>query len=344
MQGRRGLRMLAESLLGAGLVAIICGGFVYWLGQHRLASLPPGRQILRPPHDVETLAVIKGQIWAGGRDGLAVFDANGTVAPVPPLLRNLRFVRQLLVESADIWIAHEQGISRWHRGQLQSWSTQTGSFPGQGLSLSRDRSGRLWAGSSAGLSLLRGQRFELVQLPRQLNRGRVSLLYADRQGGLWIGNDAPGSPGLLRRSSSGDAFFTTRTGLPHPSVNAVLETRDGRSLWLGTGFAGSGAALRLERGQWRPGAGTMMLKGTKVRSLYEDQQRNLWLGSEYDGVTVMSGRRRRVFGRKDGVAGAEVKAVLEYPSRTYWIGTNEGLSRFTSVRLWEPESSGSFRR
>ncbi len=320
-------------------------GFLHWLERHRLASLPPGRLILRPPQDVESLAVIQGQIWAGGRDGLALFRVDGQVAPVPPPLRSLRFVRRLLVEpDGSVWIAHEDGISRWQAAGVRHWSLQAGTFPGSGLALSRDSSGTLWAGSNRGLSRLHGDRFEPVPLPDFTGLSNVSLLYGDRRGGLWIGNDSPRSLGLLRRTAGGDHFFTRRRGLPHASVNAVLETDHGRHLWIATGFAGAGGAVRLEQGHWNPGEGRTLLTGAKIRSIYEDRRQRLWLGSEYDGVTVLVGNRSTTLGRRDGVAGAEVKAVLEYPQDTFWLGTNEGLSRFASFRLPEAPADPSNRR
>lgn len=328
----RWLVPLAEGLLGAGVVVLLSAGILHWLEQHRQAALPPGRHILRPPQDVETLAVVDGGIWAGGTDGLAIFTVDGQPRPVPPALQSLRFIRRLLAErDGTVWIAHEDGISRWRDRRLRHWSARAKAFPGRGLALGRDAAGRLWAGSSRGLTLWHQDGFRPVPLPGGLGQAAISMLYGDRAGGLWVGSDAPGSPGLLRRGPRGDQFWTRRSGLPHQAVNAVLETDQGRRLWIATGFAGSGGALDLTVGDWRLAKAGSWLSGDKIRSLYEDHQGRLWLGMEYDGVSVLSDGRLQALTSRDGVAGPEVKVVLEHPAGTFWLGTNNGLSRLTTL-------------
>lgn len=338
---RRWLTPLGDALLGALLVAAVTAGALQWLERHRQAVLPPGRRILRPPQDVETLAVVAGTLWAGGRDGLSIFTLQGSRLAVPQALQSLRFVRQLLTENdGTVWIAHEDGISRWRDQRIQHWSTRASTFPGRGLALSRDAAGTLWAGSSRGLTRWQQNRFAPVPLPHGLDQAAVSMLYSDHAGGLWVGSDAPQSPGLLRRAASGDLFWSRRTGLPHPSVNAVLESDHGKRLWIGSGFAGAGGALTLSFGDWGFTQAQSWLPGRKIRSLYLDQHARLWLGMEYDGVSVLSGKRLHVLSTRDGVAGPEVKVVLEDPTGTFWLGTNNGLSRWSTL----PPSIGAAQR
>lgn len=328
----RWLGPLAEGLLGAGVVVLLTAGLLHWLQQHRLTTLPPGRRILRPPQDVETLAVVDGNIWVGGRDGLTIFTVEGQPVSIPRALQSLRFIRRLLAETdGTVWIAHEDGISRWRDQRLRQWSARAAAFPGRGLALSRDATGRLWAGSSRGLTHWQQDGFRPVPLPGGLGQAAISMLYSDHAGGLWVGSDAPGSPGLLRRGPSGDLFWTRRSGLPHQAVNAVLETDRGRKLWIATGFAGTGGALELSFGDWRLAKAGSWLSGHKIRSLYEDRHARLWLGMEYDGVSVLANKRLQGLTSSDGVAGPEVKVVLEHPSGTFWLGTNNGLSRLSTL-------------
>jgi ligand-binding sensor domain-containing protein len=53
----------------------------------------------------------------------------------------------------------------------------------------------------------------------------------------------------------------------------------------------------------------------------------VWIGSEYDGIVIWSGRPEAVITEKDGLAGNEVKAMVQEPDGTFWFGTENGLSR-----------------
>ena len=46
----------------------------------------------------------------------------------------------------------------------------------------------------------------------------------------------------------------------------------------------------------------------------------MWIGSEYDGITVGSPGSWTVLTEKDGLAGYEVKVMTQDPDGNYWLG------------------------
>jgi len=61
--------------------------------------------------------------------------------------------------------------------------------------------------------------------------------------------------------------------------------------------------------------------------VYEDDAGRMWIGSEYDGISVGSPGSWTILTEKDGLAGYEVKVMARDTDGTYWLGTNSGLNR-----------------
>jgi ligand-binding sensor domain-containing protein len=106
-----------------------------------------------------------------------------------------------------------------------------------------------------------------------------------------------------------------------------MQAGESSALWVGTGFAGSGGAVLINNDSWRTIGRQHGLAGDKVRTIFEDSRRRLWFGSEYDGVALFADTRLALIDEAGGLAGPEVKAILEYPADTFWLGTNGGLTR-----------------
>jgi ligand-binding sensor domain-containing protein len=254
-------------------------------------------------------------------------------------LRQLHFVAALLHEAdGGVWIAHEDGVTHWLHGTAQHYSAQAGGFPGRGLSLLRDRDGTLWAGSERSLNRLDDATFRPLAIPESFELTEIDVLYQDRAGALWIGDASPRSPGLIRLDAKGFHLMTQREGLPHTSINTIIEQGTNSALWVGTGFAGSGGAVTITNGSRRAIGRQEGLAGDKVRTIFEDSHGRLWFGSEYDGVAIFGESRLAVLGEAEGLAGPEVKAMVEYPTDTFWLGTNGGLTRIERFDLPQGDS------
>lgn len=129
----------------------------------------------------------------------------------------------------------------------------------------------------------------------------------------------PEEPGFDTR------LWRTEDGLPHNSVQAVVQTRDGY-LWAGTRqglvqFDG----LRFQR--------VMDLTNLPITALVEEQDGTLWVGTDGAGVWQRrEGRFRQVTGG-DGSPDNGVKAILAPANGPVLIVTTNGLSRLRNDRL-----------
>ena len=121
------------------------------------------------------------------------------------------------------------------------------------------------------------------------------------------------APRLVERTWRAD------DGLPHQSVWAVRQTRDG-SLWVGT----QGGLARFD------GVGFTRapeLIGVDVRALYEDPDGGLWVGTEGRGLFRYQAGRAAPVGETRSLPSRAVFAVLRDRAGTLWVGTGGGLYR-----------------
>lgn len=180
--------------------------------------------------------------------------------------------------------------------------------------------------------------------------------YEDREGNIWFGTTRSG---LLRARKQFITAYSIADGLTQNNVNPILEDRDG-VVWIGTasglfqyrdqkfapdetvstGHVTAIAEDPLGRiivgvyGQlWIREGGRfhkIFEKPTGVIwSIYPDHDGTLWLGWE-SGLIHLTDGRETVYTTKDGLAGNDVKVIIDDGSGGFWIGAYGGLSRFSN--------------
>ncbi len=162
---------------------------------------------------------------------------------------------------------------------------------------------RLWA-AAVGAGLLLAP----TEQPRAADRTAATDAIADS------------SPFVVR-------LWKVEDGLPHNSVNAILQTSDGY-LWLATidGLARFDG-VRFSVFGLREG-----LPSLQVLTLLEDHTGALWIGTSV-GLTRLQNGRFETWTTRDGLAGNEVTTLAEDRDGSIWVGTVTGLSRWRNGRF-----------
>ena len=123
--------------------------------------------------------------------------------------------------------------------------------------------------------------------------------------------------------------WQTDAGLPHNSVTALAQTKDGY-LWLGTsnGLARfDGVRFTVFRGTDLPG-----LKSNRILCLHEDAQGALWIGIEEGGLARYDKGRFTSLSTSEGLSSDTVLCVGEGRTGELWVGTDLGLNRSSTGR------------
>lgn len=111
-------------------------------------------------------------------------------------------------------------------------------------------------------------------------------------------------------------------GLPHNSVNVILQTRDGY-LWLAT----SEGLARFDGMHFKVFGLREGLPSLQVLALLEDKHGTLWIGTS-QGLSRLERGRFTTWTTKDGLVGNEVVTLAQETDETLLIGTGMGLCRW----------------
>jgi signal transduction histidine kinase/ligand-binding sensor domain-containing protein len=374
----------------------------YWSARHGLGS----SRIFAITQDQV------GYLWLGTEGGLVRFDGVRFVRWLA--LPEATVTALCNGRDGSLWVGFGNangGISRIRNGKIDHYGEPQGILSSATVVfLLEDRTGTIWAGKRDGLYRFQRNRWERMHEEHGLPDARPYAGYEDNHGNLWFGT----SVGVIRRLKDEDRFefvdparniqmFTedasgavwradsvdgfalvgSKQSAPksfHGNGVRVLYDRRG-DLWVGTGTEGlwkvrrhpSPQAASIERITIRDG-----LSSDTVRSLFEDREGNVWVGTEAGlhrftpsavtsitnvgsrpivsassdggawvgsttGLTQFDAERRRQHGQQLGVRGPETTAMYTDRSGTLWVATPGGVVRRVAGR-WVPVVLGGTAR
>lgn len=119
-------------------------------------------------------------------------------------------------------------------------------------------------------------------------------------------------------------------GLPHDTVHAVVQTRDGY-LWLGT----EQGLARFDGVRFTAYTvvNTPELGSSRIRCLLEDRAGALWIGTAGGGVVRWQDGQFTAFTTKSGLSSDAVLCLAEDGAGQLWVGTASGLNRLVEGRV-----------
>lgn len=298
-------------------------------------------QIIRPPFDVSAIAMQDGIVWAGGKDGLYWLDQNST-QPVEEFApgQNLELVRALLVDAAGIlWVGHQNGLSRYKDGEWRTFTISDGLPDNRVNVITLDQKDRMWVGTWGGVAILEDDSWSSVSQADGLLDNMVNVILHGQNGGIWFGSYVAPRGGLSYLKDDHWEYFDTSNGLPHNNITCLEETESG-DIWVGTGLFDRGGAVAFQTSEIVPKIVQRLsiengLAGEKVRSIFEDRDGVLWIGSEYDGLVLMSGNKFLKISLEDGLSHPEIKTIIQDERGNIWLGTRDGITRIPADALRE---------
>jgi signal transduction histidine kinase/ActR/RegA family two-component response regulator len=203
--------------------------------------------------------------------------------------------------------------------RYDTWTSENG-FPGTTVqSIVQTQDGYLWFGTVEGLVKFDGVHFTVFD-KAELSTSTANILFLreDSRGALWIGTRGGG---VVRYQNGKFQTFTTQNGLANDMVWYIQELRNG-DLWFST-----------EKGINIYHEGKFSLLATEFRnefvwSIFQDSHRNIWLGSDENGLLEIKNEKEIAYKHSDGLAGDGVFCIAEDKDGALWVGTRTGLSRY----------------
>lgn len=247
------------------------------------------------------------------------------------------------------------------------WTTDNGLPQNSVASILQNREGFLWFTTNDGLVRYDGVRFTVFNAGNRndLKFSRFTQLFEDRQGCLWIVTE---DNALISYREGRFKVYTTEDGLPHNHVvhirgdeqgDLFAETLSGNAGWkdgrfvvdgpVGSRVHGGFTSLNLPGVIWRfespilyrveNGRRTreLRLDGlalTDIKSLYEDNNSELWLGISNGILLRFRGSEMMRYAKPDGLPGTRINVIRGDREGNIWLGVGAaGLFRFKDERL-----------
>jgi ligand-binding sensor domain-containing protein len=243
--------------------------------------------------------------------------------------------------SGAIWSRDAGGVMVYPTtGACRHHAIDESGFAAEVTSIVETSDGTILLGTAQGLKQFDQGR---VAEPRGLGvpAMAVTAMLVDRGGSLWIG----GTGVLLCRSSGGLTRFGAAEAWPRPSSGDPAG--QGRQHLVRHRRGGIG---RIHGGRVETMTAATGLPEDRVRSMYEDREGGLWMGTVESGAVRFRDGSATTFGRHQGLAGDVVRALLQDRSGRFFVGLEgHGVAvrapdgTFTTDRALEPLRTASIR-
>ena len=223
--------------------------------------------------------------------------------------------------------AQEPGPTTWE------WRTFTHEnsplAPGRITEFLEDSQGRIWVGTTEGLSLYKEgdwQTFTAENSP--LAPGEVIQVLEDSQGRVWLGTDdwKTGIGGIsLYQEDAWQTFTAENSPLAPGGATALLEDAQGR-IWVGTGYYDSetykGGVSVYAQDAWQAfTADTSPLAPGWTNVLLEDAQGRIWIGTSGSVSVYAQGAWQTFTADTSPLAPGWANVLLEDAQGHVWVGT-----------------------
>lgn len=278
--------------------------------------------------DIMSVDNFEGNIYASGRDGLYKFDGDEFSEQLEDL--NLSYVRRILGDK-HLWIASDDGLYVYNGKDVKIFTESNSNLLDDNTnSVYQDNLGRIWVGTWKG-AVIFDEDLNIVNQQASedgLLIDNVSVIHQSQDNKMWLGSYAVRNGGISYGEIGNWHHFTLKDGLSHENITSIISTED--KVYIGSGLLDRGGLdiFEFKDRKWNYtetiSYESGLLAGQKVRSLFLDGN-YLWVGSEYDGLSIINLENMNSVIVKKSLPHPEIK-VIYYDKGSLWLGTLDGLA------------------
>lgn len=197
--------------------------------------------------------------------------------------------------------------------------------------LFEDSTGVLWFGNRS-LYYRDGEVFKPLSPPPRADDAAFTSAFEDRFGSLWFGSDA----GLFRVRNRQMEYFPEIGGTRGKGITTIIGAAGNDGFWVGTT---AGAILVGIDGPQNPPVVRSSLTvadglaGDHVRSLYQEPDGTLWIGTYDSGLSRFRDGRIANFLTDQGMFSNNVFCIVEDANGWFWMNSNQGIYRILKKNL-----------
>lgn len=270
-------------------------------------------------------------------------------------------------QSKQLFFATDEGLFSRKNEVIKTFNTKNSNPKIEAYPIIQDKKGTIWIGTNRGLFILENEEFRSVHLKMEKTEEHfdywenpkvsVQSLWQDEQERLWIGTNGTAfivkdgkakeikearhlSVFAIQPDKNGNIWlatnkgvlqfrdekivnkFTVKDGLAGDFVTVVFEDSKG-AVW----FGGQNGLAKYTDGKFKTYSKSYGLPVGIVRSIYEDADGVLWIGTYDEGLVRFKNGKFFNIREKDGLFSNGVFAIREDQEGNFWVSSNQGIYR-----------------
>lgn len=200
------------------------------------------------------------------------------------------------------------------------WTADSGLPQNSVRAIVQTRDGYLWVGTLDGLARFDGVRFTVFNKANSpgLSGNRVTALYEDPQGNLWIGLDAGG---IALYHSGKFTSLNTGEGLPAGAIAMITRDELGETL-----VCVSANPFRWKQGKFLP---TL----PEMRTLFSPRRGGILCGMVGDSLQIHFGGKLTTLNVSNGLPSMNIKAVTADQYGNCWVSSEDQLVKIRDGKV-----------
>lgn len=279
-------------------------------------ALPVKQDNLR---DARISAIAEGQkedhLWIGTSESGLKKLSGGKLTNVPGTA-DYHITSLYETPEGILWIGtHDAGLIRYAYGELQIFTEAEGLPNNNITALSSSRHGGIWIGTKAGLVHYHAGSFFTTTVAHGLSSDDISSLYEDKIGSLWIGTRQEGVDRLVLDLAAMEAQIDEASVTTKPELVLAMHASFHDHMQIDI--------FTTEHG----------LSYHTVKSLFQDMEGNMWLGTDGGGVNMLREGKFTTYTSHEGIADDIIFAIHEADDGSMWFSTEKGVSRLKDGQI-----------
>lgn len=273
-------------------------------------------------------------LWIGHADGKISFLKKNIISPFS--LKDTLDRSRITCISGDskknTWFAtYGSGIYKFKGKKISKYNSENGLGDDYVYYAEEISEGKLWLGTDAGITILNthadDEKFDRITTKNGLPDNIVQRISKDKSGKIWITMRDSGfcnydlaEKKIIRPSLKGGWKFG-------PIYSMIIDHTG--ALWIGSEAEGGLIAFVVHDNQYFrfPVSDHNEHSNQKVLVLFEDVEKNIWVGTE-KGLTQYCRSRFEVFTMKDGLPSDSIRAFMIDSKENMWLSSPAGLFHF----------------
>ena len=306
------------------------GGTIYY-GEFGQNSSQMKKIDISPIKTVQWITYECNRVWICSKNQIGYLDRDNKLNIVQHLPMDSSIEMLTSDYQGNMWVCSStQGVMKIVANNFIN-ITDEAKLPDYTVNSTCLHNNLLYIGTETGLFIVDENRKPITdELTEYIGDSRIRCIIEDNEGNLWVGTYTNGKGLVLQTPDGKITSFTTQNGMVDNRIRVIKPSRDG-SILCGTndGFS----IIKNNKVIRNIGVGDI-IKNTVFLTVEETDDGKIYIGTDGDGIYVISGSVIQRYGRDDGLTSDVVMRLKQDTKHgVIWVVTSNSIEYIKDGRI-----------